>query len=181
VPAASASALSRLFAWKLDLHHINPQGASLVRSTGGGSARWPAGRVVRVAAISGHRDVGVTACPGRHGYGFVSRLRVGATRTGLPKIYGGRVSRTTIQPGTGQHVITGVSFSANVNWEATVHGSNGAMLRRWSGQGTHTRLVWDGYGADGDPAPAGIATLRIFAHWKGQQARPVVARVRVIR
>jgi hypothetical protein len=180
VPGAAHSALARLFAWKMDLHHIDPQGASRVTSTGGGTSRYPSGEVVRLNAISGHRDVGNTACPGSHGYEFLSRLRVGVARTGLPKIYGGRVSRTTIYPG-GEPVITGVSFSAHVNWTAIITGSNGQELRRWTGQGTATRLVWDGRTSSGALAPAGVATLRVYANWRGLHARPVVANIRVIR
>lgn len=43
-----------------------------------GSNRWPRGERVTTPTIAGHRDMSLTACPGRFGYRFVTgRLRDG--------------------------------------------------------------------------------------------------------
>ena len=67
ISSAARSALQRLLAWRLDVGHVNPRG--LVNTISAGSSRWPAGRSVRLRAVSGHRDTSLTSCPGRRIYG----------------------------------------------------------------------------------------------------------------
>ena len=61
-PAAAQSSLERLLAWRLDLAHVDP--ARDAHRVSGGSERFPAGIPVFLRAVSGHRDTGLTACPG---------------------------------------------------------------------------------------------------------------------
>jgi hypothetical protein len=56
-------AYGRLFAWKLGLHGVDPAD----RSQRVGNRRIP--------AVNGHRDVGQTACPGRHLYARIGAIR----------------------------------------------------------------------------------------------------------
>jgi hypothetical protein len=72
VPGAAQRALARLFAWKLDVHHSDPLSTTVMRSAGGGTSRYPAGKLVRVRNISGHRDTNLTACPGNRGYAILA-------------------------------------------------------------------------------------------------------------
>ena len=67
-PAAMLRAYGRLFAWKLSLHRV--KAADKSQRVGSGTFR----------AISGHRDAGATACPGRHLYAKLPRIRDLATK-----------------------------------------------------------------------------------------------------
>jgi hypothetical protein len=62
-PAAKASIVNFL-AWKLALHGLNAVGKTTLISAGGDLSRYPAGRKVRLNKVIGHRDVGLTGCPG---------------------------------------------------------------------------------------------------------------------
>jgi hypothetical protein len=80
VPAAAVTTLGRIVAWKLALHDVDPRSSARLTSAGGGTARWPAGTTVTMPAIMGHRDVGLTACPGRYGYALLPALRATVDR-----------------------------------------------------------------------------------------------------
>ena len=71
-------AVAALAAWKLDRYGRNPRGR--VRVTSEGSDNYPAGRRVRLPVIDGHRDTNDTACPGRHLYEALPRIRRRAKR-----------------------------------------------------------------------------------------------------
>ena len=62
IPAAAEASLEKLLAWRLDLAHVDPLSTLTVVS--GGSERYPAGIPVFLRAVSGHRDTGLTSCPG---------------------------------------------------------------------------------------------------------------------
>jgi N-acetylmuramoyl-L-alanine amidase len=68
VSAATATALKSLLAWKLRWHGVDPnatlQVTSLCTTDGGYVCRWPYGTVVTLPAVTGHRDVSFTSCPG---------------------------------------------------------------------------------------------------------------------
>ena len=60
--------VARVAAWKLGNAYVDPRGSTKLVSTGGGTAKWPAGTEVTMPTIFGHRDVGKTACPGGAAY-----------------------------------------------------------------------------------------------------------------
>jgi N-acetylmuramoyl-L-alanine amidase len=62
-PAARAGIVNWL-SWKLAAHEIKVRGKTTLTSAGGEASRYPAGRRVREKRIIGHRDVGLTECPG---------------------------------------------------------------------------------------------------------------------
>ena len=65
-------------AWKLDRYDRDPRGRIGVTSEG--SDNYPTGRRVRLPVIDGHRDTNDTACPGRHLYDALPRIRRTAKR-----------------------------------------------------------------------------------------------------
>src|SRR6185437_7799670 len=85
VPSAIVAAYQRLFAWKLRLHGIPAIGTVVLNGH-------------RINRISGHRDVGATACPGRYLYALLPSIRSGTSaRMGtLPRPVLGR----TLDAGT---------------------------------------------------------------------------------
>ncbi|WP_432509764.1 N-acetylmuramoyl-L-alanine amidase [Kineococcus sp. SYSU DK001] len=85
---ATLQAVAEVIAWKFALHGLEARGRARLTSSGGGTSRWAAGTPVEIATISGHRDVGFTACPGNVGYtrmedvrGRVAALLAAAPRT----------------------------------------------------------------------------------------------------
>lgn len=77
VSAAARQALTRLLAWKLALHGVPSQGRVRVRVNPAGApySRYPAGAVVELPRIAGHRDADSTDCPGDVLYGELTGVR----------------------------------------------------------------------------------------------------------
>ena len=75
---AVIGAIARLAAWKLDKYGRDPQGRTRVRSEG--SDKYRSGQVVTLPVVDGHRDTNDTACPGRHLYDALPRVRRRAAR-----------------------------------------------------------------------------------------------------
>jgi hypothetical protein len=74
-PKAAMTSLVRLLSWKLSIHGVPATGRTKVVSAGGPSTGYPAGRVVSLNRISGHRDADLTACPGAALYRQLPALR----------------------------------------------------------------------------------------------------------
>lgn len=75
------AAVESIVAWKADVHHFDPLGTS--EATSAGSTRFPAGQVVTLPNVAGHRDVSTTTCPGNGPYGLLDTIRQGvAERVG---------------------------------------------------------------------------------------------------
>ena len=72
---AAIGAMARLIAWKLSNHGVRTGGTVRLTSAGGSSARYPYGDRRRFQRILGHRDTGVTSCPGEQLYYQMSELR----------------------------------------------------------------------------------------------------------
>ena len=84
-PLAQQNALAKLLAWRLDVAHVDPR--STVVYTSGGNAKFRAGKVVTLRAISGHRDTGPSECPGERAYALLPGLAQRVALIGLPKLY----------------------------------------------------------------------------------------------
>ena len=73
---ATLDSLSRIAGYKLSMYGRDPMGWTQVQSEG--SDKFPAGKVVTLPVIDGHRDTNDTACPGGNLYAQLGNLR-GAT------------------------------------------------------------------------------------------------------
>ncbi|WP_432561622.1 N-acetylmuramoyl-L-alanine amidase [Kineococcus sp. SYSU DK003] len=84
---ACLQAVAAVIAWKFRLHDVPAEGTVQLTSSGGGTARYAAGAVATIDRISGHRDVGYTACPGDVGYTRMGdvRARVRTLLAGHPR------------------------------------------------------------------------------------------------
>jgi hypothetical protein len=81
-PPAAEQAMARMLAWKLSLHGVDA--SATVQYTSAGNDRFPAGTVLRLPTIAGHRDTGWTACPGTAFYNRLRSLRDGVIAAQVP-------------------------------------------------------------------------------------------------
>ena len=137
---AARDAIAGLLAWRLDLAHVDP--ASRVTRVSSGSSKWAAGTAVALNAVSGHRDVGLTACPGALLYGQLSTLAADAASRGAPKIF---------EPKTEGSVGGPVRFTARLSaplpWRVTVFDGIGTAVAAGNGTGQTVDWTWDARGA----------------------------------
>ena len=155
-PQAAVDAVKRVAAWKMGQYGVDPTGTARLVSAGGGTSRWPAGTAVTVDTLSGHRDVGQTACPGRYLYPKLGEIRSYATAvvpappppepavTAFPRDWDGDGNADMM-----------ARDSSALLWSYPGNGTGGFKTRAQIGKGWGSRdLVtqagdWDGDG-DGD-------------------------------
>ena len=76
--AAMVTSISQVVGWKLGMHNRDPYGRTTLTSAGGPYTGYPAGTVVPVNIVSGHRDVDLTGCPGDRFYPMLGQVRAQA-------------------------------------------------------------------------------------------------------
>ena len=132
-PQAAVDALVRTLAWRLDLAHVDP--LSTVNAISSGNERFNPGIPVLLRAISGHRDTGLTECPGQRLYALLPSIAKRVAALGLPKLYA---------PLAAPDEAGGIRFTARLSsalaWRVTVTDTSGAELG--SGTGTSTNVDW---------------------------------------
>jgi hypothetical protein len=148
-PAAAVDALVQTLAWRLDLAHVDPLGTFTAISPG--NERFGKGIPVFLRAIAGHRDTGLTTCPGERLYALIPQIAKSAAELGLPKLYA---------PLAEADESGGTRFTARLSsslpWSVVVSDAAGAELGR--GEGTGARVDWTWLPSG--PIPAGT-TWRI--------------------
>src|SRR5207237_2432572 len=75
VPDAMREGVRLFLDWKLARHLVDPRARPLVTPAAFDGSKYAAGVPVAVDAISAHRDLDATACPGDVGVQIVERLR----------------------------------------------------------------------------------------------------------
>ena len=136
---AALDAIAKLIAWRLDLAHVDP--TSFVNVLSGGSERYASGIPVLLNAVSGHRDTGLTECPGNALYARLNSIAAAARSLGGAKIFEPKaeVEGTSIRV----HAL----LSAPQPWTVTMTSSAGTEVARGSGSGTNVDWSWDSAGA----------------------------------
>jgi len=129
-------ALVALLAWRLDVAHVDPAASVVWRS--GGNPRYPAGTLVSLRAVSGHRDTGPTSCPGQILYDTLPELAALTAGVGLPKIYDPRVTGSV-----GKQVRFAARVSTEESWTVTVTSPDGSIVASGSGTGSAVDWTWD--------------------------------------
>jgi flagellar hook assembly protein FlgD len=150
-PPAQRDALVRLLAWRLDVAHIDP--LSTVVYTSGGNAKFRAGKIVTLRAVSGHRDTGPSECPGNGAYAFLPALAKRVAATGLPKLYA-----PTVAGVVGSPVRFQARLSSVLAWTVTVADRTGKTVASGAGEGSVVDWTWRSAGA-----PTGAYTWTIAA------------------
>ena len=165
---AQLTALRDVVAWRLDLAHVDP--LSTQRLISGGGDRYAAGAVVPVKAISGHRDVGSTTCPGAVMYAELPALRTAVAALPMLRIYDPVVGPADIDPNAG---LLPIRFTARLSSRRRgASPSPTPPAPRWpSGRERAPRVdaTWTA------PVPTSLTGLR----WsiEAGDARPAVGRV----
>ena len=139
LPAAAEASLDALLAWRLDLAHVDP--LSTLTVTSGGSERFPAGIPVVLRAVSGHRDTGLTACPGEALYARLGAIARATQPAGLPKLYEPAVSGAV-----GGVIRFGGRLSEPLAWNVTVTDAAGVSVAGGAGYGQAIDWKWDSTG-----------------------------------
>ena len=75
VTPAELQSIASYLAWKLTAHALSAIGRASIVSAGGSLSRFPDGTRARLKRINGHRDVGLTECPGNALYAQLAQLR----------------------------------------------------------------------------------------------------------
>lgn len=133
---AAQDALAKTLAWRLDIAHVDP--VSTLTVVSGGSERFPSGVPVFLRAVSGHRDTGLTECPGNALYALLDTLATRAAAIGTPKIYAPTVTGQVGGP---------VRFRARLSmprpWIVAVTDSAGVQIAAGAGTGAGVDWTWD--------------------------------------
>jgi putative cell wall-binding protein len=177
-PQAVLDAYSRLMAWKLGLHHIDPSTKVLLD-----------GATYSNYTISGHRDgegtVNQTACPGQALYNKLPTLRTAAKSLQGTMFYGPRTSSTSWFYGSAGPTIT-ARPNKSLSWSLTVRSvCRTDVLATVKGSATTTsgiNAAWNGKLASGAWAPPGEYDLTLSATSGSgtvNTASPWTVRVRV--
>jgi hypothetical protein len=164
VPSAAAQeAFKQLAAWKLDVHHIDPDSTVILESLE--STLYPEGEMVTFRTVSGHRDAASTACPGNACYSLINPLRAVIAPIEGPKIFGGWPASEPIEglPDTG-YVPSAfpARFTEAMTWEMVISDLEGTELARFDGSGTEAKPTWSGT-VGGEPLPVGDYTVELIA------------------
>jgi hypothetical protein len=158
---AAQAALETLLAWRLDLAHVDPTSTLTVVS--GGSERYRPGIPVTLRAVAGHRDTGLTECPGDELYARLPAIASAARELGGPKIFNPRVDISRTGP-----VRFRATLSTSLKWHVSVSDADGNAIADGSGSGVNVDWTWT--------ASAAPATYR----WSisAGSARPATGSVR---
>jgi hypothetical protein len=151
-PKAQRDALVRLLAWRLDIAHIDP--LSTVVYTSGGNAKFRAGKLVTLRAISGHRDTGPSECPGSQAYALLPALTKRVAATGLPKLYSPTVAGVVL----GTPIRFQARLSSVLAWTVTITDSTQRVVASAHGRSSVVDWTWASAGI-----PKGTYTWTIAA------------------
>ena len=164
---AMATAMARLLAWKLALNHADPSSsASLVSNSGAGTSKYEPGQTAVVPVISGHRDIGLTACPGQYLESYLPSIR-----TQAKAFLGTQLLAPALSPSVSPYAGTGGSITTRatgaVAWKLEVFSPClAAPIRTVTGSlaaaGTVT-AAWNQRRADGSAAPPGTYRMVLSA------------------
>ena len=179
-PAAAVGALERLLAWKLDIHHVDPQGRATL--TCGYGQKFATGQSVPFPVIAGHRDANYTDCPGGKLYSRLPAIRKAVAALGQPKIYAFDVAGAYFSPdgdGVRDNVAIGFTVSKAAGWSIAIQKPDGAVVRRVSGQGASVATTWAGKDDEGRDLPDGTYTLVAGAKSAAGEARPASVEVHI--
>ena len=119
-------ALARFLAWRLDVGHVDPL-APLVFVDG-----------VARRAVSGHRDVNSTICPGEKLWEELEGVAAEAQQLGLPKLFEARVEGSLGAP-----IRLMGRLSEERSWNVSIVDELGSIVAGGTGIGSVVDFTWD--------------------------------------
>ena len=163
-PAADMGAIvdsiASLTAWKLAMHHRDPNGRiPLVSDSASGTSRFQPGQTANALVVGGHGDIGATSCPGRH-----LSAQIPAVRAATAAKMGPAMFNPVANPATwaqGPMSIT-AAVNAPMNWSVTITNRCGNVVRTLGGQHGEPGIMqidWDQRDDAGNQVPPGIYTV----------------------
>jgi flagellar hook assembly protein FlgD len=179
-PSAAVTSLERLLEWKLDVHHVDPQGTGTLVC--GYGQKFATGQHVTFPAIAGHRDANYTDCPGGKLYAQLPNIRKVVARSGQPKIYGFIVEDPAISPngdGVRDGATIGFTISQTATWRLDIRSGDGTLVRHMTGEGKVVETTWSGRDDDGKLQPDGVYTVQADATSVDGEARSATDDIRL--
>jgi hypothetical protein len=167
-PAAMVESIASLMAWKLAPYGLDPNATAYILSTDtSGASKYSAGQTAVTQVISGHRDVGRTACPGRFMYPYMGDIRARATQLLAPVIQGVSVTPTLLNATAPSPVSVSAIIPANAAWSVEVsNADSGAPIQSVSGNQTTSAAItysWNLKDAAGVVVPMGRYAVKLNA------------------
>lgn len=154
-PQPAVDMVARTGAWAYEHWGVNPRDRATLVSNG--SPRYAAGRHVTVSTLSGHRDLGITACPGKFAYGRLDALRLAAWRLIHPPAKFS-TPEITGAPVRAPHPVTVTArLSRIASWRAEITSDDGKEVYAVTeGRRTSVSVSWNGRLPIGLPALPGM-------------------------
>jgi hypothetical protein len=141
--SAAQDAFVAYGAWRLDVAHVDPHSSPVVISRD--SPTYPDGVAVPLRAISGHRDVGTTGCPGSVGYNLIGALTERIAQVDGERLYGGWPSVDPI-PGNRVEGYAPTEFEFSMtsesDWVFELRSPDGDVIISDAGTGTAGSVPW---------------------------------------
>ena len=176
-PRKVVSAYKRLLAWRLDVAHLRPTGTTVMTSGGGSSQKFERGEQVTLPIISGHRDTGLTSCPGAKLYEKLPVIRARTEARGLPKLWDPLATPNPAPTGTTQIQLS-ATLSQHMSWTIEIYNATTptTVFKRFAGNATDVLVTWDRTGDDilAPPAPPGTYLVYYRANAGSLVAREAV-------
>ena len=136
-------AVARVSAYAAEVWRFDPLGTVVL--TSGGSPKYNSGTKVTLPRVHGHRDVGLTACPGAL-YDRLGEVR----QLAAARIIAVELTGAPVRP-LGTLMVTG-TLSRAAPWLVELRDPGGAVVTRGVGQSALARLEWNGLRAPADAA-----------------------------
>ena len=167
-PGALVNSIASLMAWKLAPYGLDPNAnASMISSEKDGRSQYGNGEIAITQVISGHRDGGITACPGRYLYPYMGQIRARATELLSPKISDVSVNPIQVNQGDSANVDVNATIPANATWSVEVlDETDGQIVNSKSGIQVATgpiKFVWNKTDLAGTSVPEGNYFVSIKA------------------
>ena len=182
--SAMLTSIERILAWKLGLYHLNPAGkVKLVASSGDGTtSRYANGVSHTFNVISGHRDAGLTACPGNLLYAKLPAIRSAVKKLMGAAILAPRTSTYVVNKGSTTPVkLTATAMNAQ-KWQLLVADASGHTVRTITGSagaGEVLTASWNEHASTGSRVKPGVYTLTLSSWTSAAAAVPYIVNVSV--
>ena len=174
-PAGMVDSIARFASWKLGLHRVSPSGRTSLVSGGGSFTGYPAGTVVALATIFGHRDSDLTACPGRYLYAQLAAIRSKAFAYAGPSLFSPGVNYTRLSTQDFPNFVVNAGTQQAQTWSLSVSlkgDTTPIYTATGSSLGNRLSAIWPRTTTDGQLVGAGTYELTLASStatpWTGE-------------